>query len=506
MSDASPPADNTRGLLKAMAVIGSAQFLVILIRIVKTKLVAVLLGPAGTGLLSILSNLQLLGAQVAGLGMQQSAVRDLASSRGDGEVLGRLKRVLFLTLGLQGGIAMAVIWVLREPLSLWLLDDATRATEVGLVGVAVLMFVLSSSQQTLLRGMRRVNDQSRVMVLGTLAGAVAGMAAIVLLGKEGLIWFLIAETVGAFAVGVYYVRRLPLPEVDRPRMAEIWQIWKPMVRLGLAFMLGGLVHLAAMLMIRTLITRDLGLDAAGQFAAAWTITFVYIGFLVKAMLTDYLPRLIEVIGERETANRLMNDQLQLALALGGPLLLMMIGLAPWLIRLLYSAEFDPAATVLQWQVTGAVLMLAQRAIATVFIAAGQSVMFFYTQLQFHAVLLGGVWLGLPYLGLEATGIAFLVAHVLQIVMVTAVAQRSHGFRWQAGSIRIFGLTLLLAVGMLVLSLLVPMAGAIVGPVLGIVMALVGGRRVLGQIGGHGRLVSRAHKFYARIGWPVKTGR
>ncbi|MGI3212809.1 oligosaccharide flippase family protein [Roseovarius tibetensis] len=503
MNNTLPPADNTRGLLKSVAVIGSAKFLSILIRIVKAKLVAVMLGPSGTGLLGVFSSLQMLVAQMAGLGLPQSAVRQLASSQGDQDLLARLKSVLFVMLGLQGGVAMAAVWLLREPISVWLLGDAQSATGIGLVGVVILLFLLSSSQQTLLRGMRRINDQSRVMVLGTLAGAVAGIAAILLLGREGLIWFLIAETTGAFLVGAFYVRRLPLPAVDRPPLAEIWQLWKPMVRLGAAFMLGGLVHFATLLVIRTLITRDLGLDAAGQFAAAWTITFTYIGFLVQAMLTDYLPRLIEVIRDRESAARLMNDQMQLALTLGGPLLLVMTGLAPWLIRLLYSAEFDAAATVLQWQMAGAVMMLTTRTMGASFIAAGRSMVFLYIQLQFNALFLLAIWLGLPVLGIEAAGVAYLFAHALQIVMVALLARRLNGFRWQTGSVRIFAATALLVFAMLALARLAPGAAAIAAPALAAAITLIGGRRVLGRIGPQGRLVSRAHRFYAAIGWPVE---
>ena len=137
-----------------MAVIASAQFLSIIIRILKAKLIAVMLGPSGTGLLSVFTNLQMLASQAAGLGLPQSGVRDLASARGDPQVVNRLRKVLVSTLAIQGGIAMVVIWIMREQLSLLLLGETRQATEIGLVGIAVLLFLLASSQRTLLQGMR----------------------------------------------------------------------------------------------------------------------------------------------------------------------------------------------------------------------------------------------------------------------------------------------------------------------------------------------------------------
>ncbi|WP_282041261.1 hypothetical protein [Halomonas alimentaria] len=49
---------NSRGLIRSMLVIGSAQAVNILISIIRMKLLAVWLGPAGVGLLGIYNNLQ----------------------------------------------------------------------------------------------------------------------------------------------------------------------------------------------------------------------------------------------------------------------------------------------------------------------------------------------------------------------------------------------------------------------------------------------------------------
>lgn len=496
---------STRGLLKSMVVIASAQFLSIIIRLVRAKLIAVLLGPSGTGLLAVFANLQMLGSQTAGLGLTQSGVREMAAARADPAVVARLRRVLVVTLALQGGIAMAVIWLMREPLSRWLLGEVQHATEIGLVGVAVLLSLLAGSQRTLLQGMRRIGDLGRVVVLGTLAGAAAGIAAVLVMGRDGLIWFILAEPLGAILVALVYVRRLPLPAVGWPPAGEIWRRWRPMVRLGLAFMLGALATTATLLLVRTMITRDLGLDAAGQFAAAWTITITYVGFLLQAMGTDYFPRLSEIIHDRDAAARLMNDQMQLVLALGGPILLLMIGLAPWAIRLLYSAEFAEAAALLQWQMAGNVLKISSWAIGISFVAAARSGVFLYLQAQFNVFFLGAILLGLPALGIEAAGIGFLLAYVVHVAVVAALARRLHGFRWQAGTLRLFAIHGGLALALLALARAAPLAGAAAALLLAAATALSGVRGVIVRIGPHGRLVSRLARFYEMIGWPVRDG-
>ena len=67
---------SSRGLIKSMLVIGSAQVVNILISIVRMKVLAVLLGPSGVGLLSIYNSLLGMIQQTAGLGMGSSGVRE----------------------------------------------------------------------------------------------------------------------------------------------------------------------------------------------------------------------------------------------------------------------------------------------------------------------------------------------------------------------------------------------------------------------------------------------
>jgi PST family polysaccharide transporter len=275
-----------------------------------------------------------------------------------------------------------------------------------------------------------------------------------------------------------------------------------MVRLGIAFMLGGLVTTATLLIVRTLITRELGLDAAGQFAAAVAITITYVGFLMQAMGADFLPRLSEVISNRNVATKLMNDQMQLALAFGGPILLLMIGLAPWVIELLYSAEFDSAATLVQWQMVGNVLKLAAWPLTFAFIAASRSGVFFYLQLQFNVLFLGAIWLGLPVLQIEVAGASFLFGNVMHIVVTAVLARSLHSFRWRPYNSRLFALHVVLSVALLVLARTAPLAGAGVATLMAVTTALIGLHGIISMIRPHGKLASRIIYLYERIGFPI----
>ena len=327
---------SSRSLIKSMLVIGSAQVVNILISIVRMKVLAVLLGPSGVGLLSIYNSLLGMVQQTAGLGMESSGVREIASSRGDEATLSRVRRVLFAAHLIQGTLAMIAVWLLRERIAIWLFGDALRATEVGLIGIAILLGLLASAQTALLQGLRKIGDLGRVTVIGAFIGTLVGLAAVWLQGERGLIWFILVQPLASsFNCPALHTSPAQTHGSTPVACRDVGSL-EAHGQARRCLHAGGLATAATLLLVRSLISQELGLDAAGYFAAAWGITMTYVGFLLGAMGADYYPRLTEVIHDKVAAVRLMNDQAQLGLAIGGPVLLLLIGLAPWVITLLYS--------------------------------------------------------------------------------------------------------------------------------------------------------------------------
>lgn len=489
-----------------MLVIGSAQAVNILISIVRMKVLALLLGPSGVGLLSIYTNLQGMVGQVAGLGMGSSGVREIASASGAEATLSRVRRVLFAAHLVQGFLALLAVWLLRGQISVWLFGDAVRATEVGLVGVAILLSLISAAQTALLQGMRRIGDLGRVTVIGALAATLAGLGAVAIWGEAGLVWFMLVQPLATVLVALYFTRRLPKPQSARLSVVEVWEIWKPMARLGASFMLGGLATATTMLLVRGRISQELGLEAAGHFSAAWGITMTYVGFLLGAMGADYYPRLTAVIHDRPTAIRLMNDQAQLGLAIGGPVLLLLIGCAPWVIRLLYSGAFEPAVALLQWQTLGNVFKLSSWAIGFSMAASGRGRTFLLVQVNFNIWFLAMLWPSLSEFGVVAAGPAFMIAYVIHFAVLNVLVRRFHGFRWQPLSLVLLVLHAGLGAGLLALALISPHAAALAALLLALATGLFGLRVVLVKIGPEGRLVARFARFYAAIGWPIRSSK
>ena len=495
---------SSRSLVKSMIVIGSAQAVKIFISMIQMKVLAIFLGPSGVGLLSIYKNLQEMVAQAAGLGMGSSGVRQIASARGEEVELSKVRRVLLASHLIQGTLAMLALWRFRESISEWVFGDTAHTTEVILIGVAVLMTQLMAAQTALLQGLRRISDLGRVTVLGALAGTIVGLLAVWYFGQFGLIWLVLVQPFAGLMVALYFTRRLPKPTSQRPSPRELWEIWKPMASLGAAFMLGGLATSGTLLLVRSRIVQDLGLEAAGQFAASWGITMTYVGFLLGAMAADYYPRLTEVIKDRTAATLLMNDQVQLGLSIGGPILLLLIGFAPWVIALLYSSEFSPAVTMLQWQTVGNVFKLASWPLGFSLVAAARGKTYLFVELNFNALFVLMLWPSLTQFGIVAAGPAFAIAYMIHFAVLNILVYRLNNFRWQALSLGLLFLHATLAFALLAAAQVAPYAAATASLLLAPATGVFGLRVVLIKMGPEGSIAARLTRIYAAIGWPIRS--
>ena len=77
---------NTYGqILKSSALVGGSQAVNIVIGIVRTKAMALLLGPAGFGLFGLYGSISSLTQSIAGMGINSSGVRQIAEAVGSGD-------------------------------------------------------------------------------------------------------------------------------------------------------------------------------------------------------------------------------------------------------------------------------------------------------------------------------------------------------------------------------------------------------------------------------------
>jgi antigen flippase len=485
-------------VLKASSIIGGAQGINLLLGMVRVKFAAVLIGTVGVGLLGNYLAIQGLIATMAGLGIQSSAVREVAQAVGqrDGEAIGRtvlsLRRVCWLT-GLLGAVAMAALSPL---LSQWTFGSDAHALEIALLGLAILFGNLSGGQTALIQGAQRIGDLARLNIISAAAGTSIAIGCYAWLGLHGIVPALLLLSLVQLAASWAFARRVPVQAV-RMSWLESIQLAGGMVRLGLVFMWNALIAGLVVYITRTLITQQVGLDAVGIFGAAFALSGMLINFIIGAMDADYYPRLTAVSSDHAAMDGLVNEQTEIALLLAVPGLLATLSLTPSIIQIFYTADFLPAAKLLHWFILGSLCQILSWPLRFVMLAQGKRTWFFLTETLINPFYLGLIWLGLLILGIEGAAIAFFLMHLGYLGAVYAAGRHLIAFRWSAATRQLLIMLLpLVGLTFFVTRLLPLWPGTLVGISLTLIAAVLCLRGLVWRMGIGHRMVRYASRIPA----------
>jgi PST family polysaccharide transporter len=443
---------NTYGqILKSSALIGSSSALGVCFGIIRNKAMAVILGPAGMGLAGNFTSIIELVRTLAGMGVSNSGVRQIAEAVGSGDeqrvarTVKTLRRVA-LWSGTAGALLLVALCVPAAKFTFKsdiqikdvIFDTRAQIGAIALLAVAVLFADISGGQMALVQGMRRIGDLAKINVLGALYGTLFSIPIVYIWGARGVVPSLICVAGMGILTSWWYARKVKVPDVKMER-GHFLDETRALLKMGVVFMASGLMTTGVAYLVRVIITRQISLDAAGYYQAAWGLGGFYIGYVVSAMGTDFYPRLTAVAHDKEECNRMVNEQTEVGILLAGPGLIATLTFSGLLMHLFYSKQFGDAplaVELLRWICLGMILRVASWPMGFVLLAKGERKLYFWTEFLSNLMYVGFVWGGARTIGLKGVGIAFFAMYSVYWVGIYAVVRRLTGFRWSAANVRL----------------------------------------------------------------------
>jgi PST family polysaccharide transporter len=158
-----------------------------------------------------------------------------------------------------------------------------------------------------------------------------------------------------------------------------------------ALLASGLAASGTLLVVRRHIILTQGLNVTGQFDAAWGLSMNQVTLVLSSLQTYFLPAVARsrspVERDGHISSVLTVAALAAAVAIAG-----IAVLKPWLLRMCYSAAFEPAAAYLRWTLLGDYLKVTSWILSIPILAAGKMKMFLAADLAacgvFAAVAVG----------------------------------------------------------------------------------------------------------------------
>lgn len=417
-------------ILKSTALVGGSSVINIAMGIVRTKAMAMLLGPAGFGLAGLYLSIVGLAQAVAGMGINSSGVRQIAEAVGSGdrERIARTAVVLRRVSILVGLLGALLLVVFSAQISTVTFGSKQNAGAVSLLSVAVFFTLVSNGQGALIQGMRRISDLAKMGVLGALFGTLITIPVVYFFREQGVVPSLVAVAAMSLVTSWWYSRKIQI-EIPAMTVSQSGQEAAALLKMGFAFMASGLMMMGSAYAVRIIVLHQVGFEATGLYQSAWTLGGLYVGVILQAMGADFYPRLTASAKDNILCNRLVNEQVRVGLLLAGPGLIATLTFAPLVLALFYSAKFGPAVDILRWICLGVALRVITWPMGFIIVAKGEQRLFFWSELAWTGINVGLTWICVNRFGLNGAGIAFFGSYIFHGGLIYPIVGRLSGFCW-----------------------------------------------------------------------------
>jgi O-antigen/teichoic acid export membrane protein len=435
-----------RNVLNATSLFGGVQVINILISLIRSKVIAVLIGPLGMGISSLLlSTMQLING-ITNLGLERSAVKDISLANNDSntesvaKTISILKKLVWITITIG-----VVIMIVASP---WLSEIAFGNKDYTIsfmwISIALLFNQLSSSQLAVLQGLRKLQYLAKANLLGNFIGLLITLPLYYFFRIDAIVPAIIIATFMSFVFTYYYSQKLEIDTIKITRKEAISE-GKSMINLGVMLSLSSMITLLVAYIIRIYINTvnggdELGIKEVGLYNAGFVILNSYVGIIFNAMGTDYFPRLSAISEEIVKIRKTVLEQAVIAILLITPIIVIFLAFAPLIITILYSNEFSPIVAMVSWGILGMIFKAVSWSMGYMIIAKGDSKVFIKTAIGFNTILLLFNGLGYYYGGLEGIGFSFFIYYIIHYIVVRIITYYRYDFYFEKGFYKIFTFT------------------------------------------------------------------
>lgn len=410
----------SRIILKAMGIFGGVQVLNILCSVIRTKLVALWIGPLGVGLFGLFNQALEMINIATNLGVRNSSVRDISQAveKRAPSLIARIITVVrrwSLWLGLGGALITIAIAPLLSRISF---GDYNHVWSFVALSIAVLFMALTNGEYAVLQGLSRLKRLARVTVSGTVGGLLISIPLFYFLREDSVLPSIVAYAL-CVVVAAFVLKDKEYPAAQITRHDTV-KMGAGFIKLGVYMTLGSFVAMIASYTFVSWLNNYSGTEMVGFYQAGYTLIDKYAGLVFAALGMEFYPRLARVADSARKLRVYVSHEINIAFMVLTPCLLAFILLRYQLVWLLYSDEFHVIVTYISWGVVGTVLRAMSWCIAFVMLAKGDGKVYLITESISAAMGLALNILCFVNWGVDGLGYAYFAWYAIYTIIVSIV--------------------------------------------------------------------------------------
>ncbi|MBP5765040.1 MAG: oligosaccharide flippase family protein [Bacteroidales bacterium] len=425
--------ESYKNIIKATSLFGGVHGLNSALDLVRSKIAAELLGPAGTGLNTIYNETRELLHSTSNLGLDLSGIRNISRRyeewRNSKEVAEReqnkellLDEIALLRswIFLLASIGTLLCMVLAEPLSYFTFQDLDHILGFVMLSPAVGLSTIVCGEMIVLKATRRIKLVASITLAFVILAILVTLPFYYFFGINGVLPALVMLCLSeALLVISFSFRRY------KPRFffkTEKLKAGFPILKLGIAFALAGMLTHGTQLAIRAFFNHEGGLILVGLYGAGYSIFMKLCNIAFASVDSDYFPRLSGIFNNLEERRATVYRQIRVTVPISLLIAAITIPLLPYLLPLLNTEEYMPAVRMAQFAIASIVFRAIYLPFSYLTLAAGTSRIFLFLEFLSNVIIVACIYTCYQFWQLDGVGIGLLLAQIIDTVISFFVAK------------------------------------------------------------------------------------
>lgn len=408
-------------IFKSTFLFGFVQVFNIAVKVGLNKAVALILGPTGLGVISLYNTAIQMVSTGAGLGINQSGVRDISEARAQENLLLVSTTITFVKriIRYTSLLGIVLMTVLSPWLSEWTFGCKSYTIPYILLSLATGATIQTKGYQAINTGMKQLRNVALSTVWGSVAALVSALPLYFLFGDNGIVPSLIISSMATLFIARYYADKVTIEKV-KMTFKEALHKSSNMIRMGISLMLMSFMLSLTQLILSSYVSNYGGLRIVGVYQAGATIVASYFGIIITAMSTEYYPRISGFYYDNIKLKEAVNSQCEVGLLLALPLIVMFEFLCPYFVKILYSEKFIDATQYLDYAIIGTVSSICSNSMGMILLAKQNAKVFLLSSLIINIIVLGVNILLYNNWGLLGLGFGYAFNGLFQLVIYSMI--------------------------------------------------------------------------------------
>jgi O-antigen/teichoic acid export membrane protein len=422
--------DNShKNILKATSVFGLMQVMKMGIGIVGSKFVAVFLGPVGIGMVGLLNNTLNIISALSSFGLATTSVREIAVADADenqnkvSETISNLQKLAFF-VGFFGAVLTLIFCKL---LSQWTFGSSKNYYWFLILSINFLITSFSTIRSSILQGKRMLKIIAISNSIVSLLITISTVLLYYFLKYDGIIWVILSSSTITLLVNLYFTRSYKV-SFGKQSFEEFISKVKPILQLGFLLTINSIFGLICTFIIKLYLNQNgASTQILGYYEVSTVLLISYVGLIFNAMAVDFYPSLTSINADNLAVKNLVNNQLEIALLLITPAIILLYLVAPFVIEVLYTKDFLPTNLILKGALFAMIVKAIIWPLGFIILAKGDKKQYFKQELVSDFLNVSLTILCYNFFGLVGIGFAMVANYVLYGFYVYFIVNRDYNF-------------------------------------------------------------------------------